>query len=178
MNNYTNNEPYNPHGFKEQVKIKYEATKVIAGKFPNRTAILMELFSKAQLAALDWVIYYTLPADQQLVWEQRADELNQSMLFLMNSKNKIAKKDLSLAYSQGNNTAYPPNIEAMARYLSTQYPNNKPANQRRGKREVKRKVMTQNLKTRIVIGMALLVYTLKILRQLKNPPLLVSALKF
>ena len=29
MNNYTNNEPNNPHGFKEQVKIKYEATKAI-----------------------------------------------------------------------------------------------------------------------------------------------------
>ena len=41
MNNYTNNEPYDPHGFKEQVKIKYEATKAVAGKFPNGTATLM-----------------------------------------------------------------------------------------------------------------------------------------
>ena len=57
----------------------------------------------------------------------------------MNSKNKIAKKDLRLAYSQGNNTAYPPNIKSMARYLSTQYPNNKPANQREGKKGDKRK---------------------------------------
>ena len=31
MNNYNNNEPNDPHGFKEQVKIKYEATKAIAG---------------------------------------------------------------------------------------------------------------------------------------------------
>ena len=52
----------------------------------------------------------------------------------MNSKNKTAKKDLRLTYSQGNNTAYPPNIKAMARYLSTPYSNNKPANQRRGKK--------------------------------------------
>ena len=35
----------------------------------------------------------------------------------MNSKNKHAKKDLRLAYSQENMTAYPPNIEAIARYL-------------------------------------------------------------
>ena len=31
-------------------------------------------------------------------------------------------------------TVYPPTIEGMARYLSTQYPNNKPAYQRDGKR--------------------------------------------
>ena len=78
----------------------------------------MELLSKAQPAALDWAAYCALPVDQQLVWEQRANELNQAMLFLMNSKNKTTKKDLHLVYSQRNNTAYPPNIEAMARYLS------------------------------------------------------------
>ena len=32
----------------------------------------------------------------------------------MNSKNEIAKKDLRLAYSQGNYTAYPADIEAAA----------------------------------------------------------------
>ena len=45
MNNYTNNEPYDPRGFKEQVKIKYKATKAIARKFPNGKAALMELLS-------------------------------------------------------------------------------------------------------------------------------------
>ena len=57
----------------------------------------------------------------------------------MNSKNKLAKKNLRLAYSQGNNTAYPSNIKSMARYLSTQYPNNKPAHQRWGKKQDKKK---------------------------------------
>ena len=52
MNKYTNNEPYNLHGFKEQIKIKYEATKVIAGKLLNGTAVLMEFFTNAQ-SALD-----------------------------------------------------------------------------------------------------------------------------
>ena len=52
----------------------------------------------------------------------------------MNLKNKHAKKDLHLAYSQGNMTAYPPNIEGMARCLLTQYPNNKPVNQHNGKK--------------------------------------------
>ena len=72
MNHYTNNEPYDPHGFKEQIKIKYEATKAIAGKFPNGTAALLELLSNAQLAALDWADYCALPDADQLVWEQRA----------------------------------------------------------------------------------------------------------
>ena len=69
MNNYTNNEPYDPHSFKEQVKIKYEATKAIAGKFPNGTATLMELLSNAQPVALDWAGYCALPEANQLVWE-------------------------------------------------------------------------------------------------------------
>ena len=52
----------------------------------------------------------------------------------MNSKNDNTKKDLRLAYSQGNITAYSPTIEAMARYLSTQYPNKNSTNQRQGKK--------------------------------------------
>ena len=127
MNNNTNDEPYNPHGFKEQIKINYEATKVIVGKFPNVTAALMELLANLQ-PPLDWDEYCALTVDQQLVWELRADEVNQAMIFLMNLKNKTAKKDLRLAYSQGNSTAYPTNIKALARYLSTQYSNNKHAN--------------------------------------------------
>ena len=35
MNNYTNNKFQDPHGFKEQVKIKYEFTKAIAVKIPK-----------------------------------------------------------------------------------------------------------------------------------------------
>ena len=139
MKNYSNYKLNDSHGFKEQVKIKYEATKVIVGKFPNETAALMELLSNAQSVALDWAGCCTLVEAKQLVWEQRADALNQSMLYLMNSKNKIARKDLRLAYSQGNITAYPSNIESMARYLSTQYSNKKLANQRGGKKGDRRK---------------------------------------
>ena len=70
---------------------------------------------------------------------ERGDELNKTMLYLINLKNKHAKKDLCLAYSQGNMIAYSTNIKEMARYLSTQYPNNKPANQRNGKKGDKNK---------------------------------------
>ena len=48
MNNYTNNEPYNPHSFKEQIKIKYEATKAIARKLLKGTTALTGLLSKTQ----------------------------------------------------------------------------------------------------------------------------------
>ena len=138
LNTYTNNDPQDPHGFKEQVKIKYKATKAIVGNFPNGTAALMELLSNAQVP-LDWAGYCALPEEDQLVWELRANPLNQSMLYLVNSKNENTKKDLRLAYSQRNNTVHPPNIKSMARYLSTQYPNNKPANQRGGNKGNKRK---------------------------------------
>ena len=84
---------------------------------------------------LNWAAYCALTPDEQLVWEERGDELNKSMLYLINSKNKHTKKDLCLAYSQGNLTAYQPSIEGMTRYLSTQYPNNKSANQRNDKRD-------------------------------------------
>ena len=48
LNTYTNNEPQNPHGYTEHVKMKYEATKAIARKFPNGTAALMELLTTTQ----------------------------------------------------------------------------------------------------------------------------------
>ena len=70
------------------------------------------------------------------------------MLYLMNWKNKLAKKDLRLAYSQGNNTTYPPNIKSMTRYLSTQYPNNKPGNQCKGKNGDKGRAMTQKFENK------------------------------
>ena len=129
MNNYTNNDTNDPNGFKEQVKIKYEATKAIVGRFPNGTATLMHLLSNAE-PALDWDGYCTLPADGRLEWERRADALTQGMIYIMNSKNEIAKKDLRLAYSQENHTVYPTDIETAAWYLTTQYPNIKSGNQK------------------------------------------------
>ena len=53
----------------------------------------------AETIPLDWVAYCTLTFDKQLAWEERDDELNKAMLYLMNSKDKQAKKDLCLTYS-------------------------------------------------------------------------------
>ena len=163
MNTYTNNEPQDPHGYKKQVNIKYKSTKAIARKFPNGTAALMKLLSNAPLALLDWAVYCTLPEVNQLVWELRANVLNQSMPYLMNLKNKNAKKDLRLAYYQENNTAYPPDIKSMARYLSTKILTTSPPINAEAKREIKEKGMTQNMKIRIVTRVVLLVHMLEIL---------------
>ena len=57
----------------------------------------------------------------QLVWEEKADALNKAMLLLTNLKNDNAKKDLRLAYSEGNKIAYPLDVESTARYLLSMY---------------------------------------------------------
>ena len=72
------------------------------------------------------------------------------MLLLLNLKNDNAKKDLRLAYSQGNKTAYPLNPESMARYLLSMYSiksTNNPCDKRGIRTE--RRVMNPNLKIRI-----------------------------
>ena len=62
LSTYTNNDPQDPYGFKEQVKIKFETTKLIVRKFPNGTAALTHLLSKAE-SPLDWDGYCALPEE-------------------------------------------------------------------------------------------------------------------
>ena len=83
-----------------------------------------------------------MAAPQRLVWEDKAADLAKAMLLLVNSKNEAAKKDLRLAYAQGNLTAYPGGCEKMARFLLSQYANkktNNPINNNRGKKGDKNK---------------------------------------
>ena len=91
------------------------------------------------------------------------------MIFIMNPKTEIAKKDLPLAYSQGNHTAYPTNIESASWYLATQYPNIKSGNQQKNK---KQKRMIQTLKIRITRRVVPSGSTLRTVQQVKTPPLL------
>ena len=136
MNTYINNEVHDPNDFKEQVKIKYQVTKAIVGRFPNGTPTLIHLLSNAEPNALDWDGYCALPAEARLVWETRANALNHAMIFIIYLKNEIAKKDLRLAYSQGNHTTYQTNIESTVWYLATQYPNIKSGNQQQQKQKI------------------------------------------
>mmetsp|Transcript_50842 Transcript_50842/g.56774 ORF Transcript_50842/g.56774 Transcript_50842/m.56774 type:complete len:146 (+) Transcript_50842:133-570(+) len=45
MNNFSNNKLYDPHGYKEEVKIKYDSIRAIAGKFLGGTAATMALIA-------------------------------------------------------------------------------------------------------------------------------------
>ena len=72
LNNNSNNKPNDPHGFKEEVKIKYNAVKEITRKFPNGTAAMMTLFA-AVAPPLDRVAYYGLTPDKQLLGGKRGD---------------------------------------------------------------------------------------------------------
>ena len=98
LNNFSNSKKHDTHGFKEEVKIKYNSVKAIAGRFSNETAAMMILLA-ANAPPLDWDACCVLPPVDQPIREERGNELNKAILYLMNSKNKQAKKDLRLAYS-------------------------------------------------------------------------------
>ena len=81
MNNYSNKKPHEPHGFKEEVKIKYNAVKTVNGRFPNGTGVMME-FLRAVVPPIGWAGYCQLTPAKKVKWEERGDNLNKSMLFL------------------------------------------------------------------------------------------------
>ena len=122
LKNFSNAKLNDPHGFKEELKIKYDTVLDVVGKFPNRICSMMELL-KAEKPALDWAAYYTMDIADQAMWEERDDASTKAILLLLNSKNNNTKKDLRPSYSQGNKSAYLITAKAMAKYLSTQYPN-------------------------------------------------------
>ena len=66
LNNFTNANPNDPHGFKEELKIKYEAVLAVVGKFLNGTGPMLELL-KAEAPPLDWDDYCVMATvDQEL----------------------------------------------------------------------------------------------------------------
>ena len=68
MNNYSNNKPHDPHGFRGEVKIKYDAVKVVVERFSNGTGAVIKLLGAA-VPTRDWAYYYQLTPVEQLVWE-------------------------------------------------------------------------------------------------------------
>ena len=56
MNNFSNAKPNDPHGFKEELNIKYDAVLAVIVKFLNRTEPMLELFA-VELPPLDWAPY-------------------------------------------------------------------------------------------------------------------------
>ena len=66
MNNYSNSKPHDPHSFKEEIKIKFDAVKAMVEKFLKGTGAMMELL-KAEVPPADWANYCALPVLYQLV---------------------------------------------------------------------------------------------------------------
>ena len=66
LNNFSNNKPHDPHGFKEKIKIKYDSVKAVAGKFRNGTATMMTVLA-AVAPPRYWAYYCGLTSDKQLV---------------------------------------------------------------------------------------------------------------
>ena len=95
LNNFTNANPSDPHRFKEELKIKYEAVLAVVRKFPNSTGPMLELL-KAETPPLDWTHYCVMSVADQELWEKKGDDSVKAMLLLMYSKNDAAKKDLRL----------------------------------------------------------------------------------
>ena len=133
MNLYCNNKVHNPHGFKEKFNIKYNTVKVVVKKFLKGAGGMIELL-RAAVPPIDCANYCMQTPEEQLVQGERSNDMTKSMIFLMNSNNNNAKKDLRLAYSHGNKTAHPFTIKVMVRYISIQYPNKNSGHQRKGKK--------------------------------------------
>ena len=139
LNNFSNAKSNDPYGFKEELKIKFDAVLAVVGKFLNSTRLMLESL-KAEVPVLDWAAYCAMDVADQGTWEERGDAFTKVMLLLRNSKNDNAKKDLHLSYSQGNKSAFQISTEAMVIYLSTQYNNKIPNNphNKRGDRNSKK----------------------------------------
>ena len=75
MNNYSDNKPHDPHGFKEEVKIKYNVVRTEAKRVPNLTAAMLELLGAA-VPPIDLADYCQLTPAKQLTWEKRGNDLN------------------------------------------------------------------------------------------------------
>ena len=52
LNNFSNAKPNDPHRFKEELKIKFDAVLAVFWKFLNGTGPMLELL-KAEVTALD-----------------------------------------------------------------------------------------------------------------------------
>ena len=78
---------------------------------------------KAETPPLSSTNYCAMDSIDHAILEEWGDVSTKAPLLLLNSKNNNTKKDLYLSYTKGKKSAYLTTAKAMARYLSTQYPN-------------------------------------------------------
>ena len=110
LNLYSSQDVTNVHYYKKELKVKYEATNAICGKFPFGTEALVYVMvnfnSAGGVAANDFAAYCTMSDVNKAKWERIYDDLMLSMLLLNNLRYEEAKKELRHFYANGNENAY------------------------------------------------------------------------
>ena len=98
----------NVHHFKKELKTKYKATKAICGKYPFGTEILLYIMQKfpGGGSGNTLITFYNMVPADKVIWERIYEDLVMAMLFLNNSRNDEAKKELRCSYANGNTNAY------------------------------------------------------------------------
>ena len=102
LHNSSNSNPNYPHAFMHSKKNSRSSTVPYLLLLGNSLAKQEYWKSYSKWSHQHWDDYCRLTAAARLVWEEKAEALNKAMLLLLHSKNNNAKKDLRLAYSQGN----------------------------------------------------------------------------
>ena len=69
----------NPHGFKVELKIKYNALLAVVGKFLNGTGPMLELLA-AEVPTVDWASYCGMNVAYQEILEAKGDASTKAML--------------------------------------------------------------------------------------------------
>ena len=98
LNNFSNIKPNDPYGFKEEIKINYNAVLVVIEKFPNGTGVMMKLL-KAEPISFTWANYCAIPVAGQTMWEERGNAVTKALLLLLNPENNNGKNNPRRAYS-------------------------------------------------------------------------------
>ena len=80
LHNFSNVKPNDPHGFKEELKIKFDAVLAVIWEFSNRAGPMLELL-KAKTPSFIWVNYCAMDVVDQAMRKERGDASNKAILF-------------------------------------------------------------------------------------------------
>ena len=103
LHNFTIPRANDPHGFKEEVKLKFNAIMAIVGKFPNKTAFLEQLLAVDTLSKT-YNDYCALGSDEQLPWNEKADELGIEILTSTDKPRQYSIDETSMQGTQVTNS--------------------------------------------------------------------------
>ena len=86
LKNFSNAKQNDPHWFKKELKIKYDAVLAVVRKFLKGTGPMLELLA-TEVPPLNLAAYCAMTVAVQESWKVKGDASTKSMLLLMHSKN-------------------------------------------------------------------------------------------